>query len=96
MGPSRRLATAYWPMASPRAQVRAQDTSKHRKARFLDCILNPKHPQTLEISAQEPRDALEIFTVRMPLIFDSMLLDPALLVCVRRLLDFSADPAAPS
>lgn len=36
---------------------------------------------------QEPRDALEIFTVRMPMLFDSMLTDPSLLLCVRRLLD---------
>ena len=41
--------------------------------------------------AQEPRDALEIFTVRMPLIFESTLLDPALLLCVRRLLETRRD-----
>ena len=42
---------------------------------------------------QEPRDTLEIFTVRMPLLFDSMLVDPALLVCVRRMLDTKREDA---
>ena len=32
---------------------------------------------------QEPRDAMEIFTVCMPLIFDTILIDPKLLVAVR-------------
>lgn len=53
--------------------------------------MKPKTSPTC--APQEPRDALEIFTVRMPLIFDSCLADPALLLCVRRLMDFRREEA---